>query len=183
MPVKNKSEKTAVLRKQPSGPCKALYEDTLYLPEGCTVLDFGCGYEDDVKFLKSKGYKVTGYDPYYNPNTDLHISKKYELVMSNYVLGCIENIQERNNLIMFMWDRVQSGGCLSIAVKSKDYVYKASRKFNWTNHKDGWLTAEGVFHKGYNEDQLTVLVMNLPNVAFIETSTPNKFISVRVLKR
>jgi len=182
MTIEIKLKRTAIKRNKPSRPCRELYEKTLYLPEKCTVLDYGCGRGDDVLFLKKKGYQVTGYDSYYQPE-ELSLIYKYDLVMSNYVLCVIPDSIERHNLILKMWNNVASKGCLSISVRSKKEIETAKNK-NWTEYKDGWITSHQTFQKGFTEEDLIELVFDLPNIAYIETETQKRDITtVRIIKR
>ena len=177
-----KSVRTAIRRNKPSRPCKDLYENTIHMPSDCTILDYECGKGDDVLFLKEKGYNVIGYDPAYHQGMP-DIQDKYDLVMCNYVLCAISNKDERNITIINMWDRVIANGCLSISVRSKDEIDKAQNS-KWQSYKDGWITENYTFQKGFTEDDLIKLVIDLPNIAYIETDTNNKdIITVRVIKK
>jgi SAM-dependent methyltransferase len=189
MPVKIRTELTAKDRGDiPSSPCKDLYENTLYLPEECEVLDYGCGFGNDVTFLEGRGYKVRGYDPnfvQYSEKPD--ISEKYELIMCNYVLDVLDKRVDRTNAISFMWDRVAYNGCLSLSVNSKEYIESVKKKDgkDWVVHRDGWLTKQNYFIRGFNENELMLLIYNLPHVAAIESPvhSESNTTTIRILKR
>jgi 2-polyprenyl-3-methyl-5-hydroxy-6-metoxy-1,4-benzoquinol methylase len=56
------SHLTAKERTSVSFPTRWLFEKR-YISD--KVLDFGCGYGADIKYLKEKGFDVTGYDNHY----------------------------------------------------------------------------------------------------------------------
>ena len=50
------------------------------------VLDYGCGYGQDVRFMQSKGYDAHGYDPYYFADSQ---SDTFDTVVCFYVLNVL----------------------------------------------------------------------------------------------
>lgn len=57
-----------------------------------TFYDYGCGQGGDVRRLIQMGYIANGYDPFYFPDAD---KTKADVVNLSYVLGVIDDIQER----------------------------------------------------------------------------------------
>lgn len=55
---------TAIERIYLSFPARFLLEKNLLQGK---ILDFGCGFGNDVKLLQQKSFDITGYDPYYFP--------------------------------------------------------------------------------------------------------------------
>lgn len=78
------------------------------------ILDYGCGYGSDVKFLREKGYNIFGYDPYYFPDLPHH---NYTIVLCNYVLNTLSNMGDRLSVI---------NHCTQLA--SKDIYFTANNK-------------------------------------------------------
>jgi 2-polyprenyl-3-methyl-5-hydroxy-6-metoxy-1,4-benzoquinol methylase len=58
------SHLTAIERTSLSFPAQFLLAKNLLQGK---VLDFGCGFGNDVKVLQREGFNITGYDPYYFP--------------------------------------------------------------------------------------------------------------------
>jgi hypothetical protein len=54
-------ENSAIRRSGASAPAVAFR--AAYVRPGARVLDFGCAYGEDVAWLRSEGFDVTGYDP------------------------------------------------------------------------------------------------------------------------
>lgn len=50
------------------------------------VLDFGCGFGNDVKLLRNKGFDITGYDPHYLPH---YPQGKFDTIICFYVLNVL----------------------------------------------------------------------------------------------
>ena len=177
------NQHTAIRRDKPSRPLKFLRDKTLYLPEYARVLDWGCGKGDDVEWLLANGYTALGWDPATLDDNPPHQREKFDVVMSIYVLCVIDKKSVRNDTIQAMWDRVASGGCMYIAVRSVPDIDKAKKDKDWKPYKDGWLTGRNTFQKGYTEDELLKQVLNLVHVAYAETGGAREFVSVRVVKR
>lgn len=73
----NKSYLTAIVRNKISTPAKRLLE--LGKIKG-SVLDFGCGRGDDIKFLSGLGFNIRGYDPYWKNETSV-LNKRYDTIL------------------------------------------------------------------------------------------------------
>jgi len=58
--------RTAIHRTRLSSPMQVL-SDHGYLELDRTVLDYGCGRGDDVRLLRERGVRVTGWDPHFAP--------------------------------------------------------------------------------------------------------------------
>ena len=59
--------KTAIGRPALSLPAKLLFQSGLVSDE-TSVLDYGCGRGDDVKFLNELGVPAVGWDPHFAPD-------------------------------------------------------------------------------------------------------------------
>lgn len=87
------SHLTAKERKSLSFPSKILRERNLLKGK---ILDFGCGLGKDVEFLKSEGFDIVGYDPYYFPELPL---EKFDTIICHYVLNVLEKQDQFKVLI------------------------------------------------------------------------------------
>lgn len=77
------------------------------------VLDFGCGNNVDVEFLKSKGFDVTGYDPYYAPTLP---SDKFDTILCHYVLNVLLP-EEQVYVLMAVSELLKPGGKAYFSVR------------------------------------------------------------------
>ena len=77
------SHLTAKERDTPSLPIRMLNERKLLQGR---VLDYGCGYGKDVRFLRAKGFDAYGYDPHHSP--DLPIGT-FDTIVCFYVLNVL----------------------------------------------------------------------------------------------
>ena len=113
------SHLTAKDRKSQSFPSKILEERGLLNGE---ILDFGCGLGMDVKKLKTKGYNIEGYDPYYN---NYRITKKFDTILCIYVLNVLFP-EEQSNVIMDISSYLKPSGKAFFAVR-RDIKYEGFR--------------------------------------------------------
>lgn len=98
------SYKTAIRRNRLSLPCRWLLAHNLI---NGRVLDYGCGYGDDVAGLRYYGYDCTGFDPYYHPFPPLG---DFDTLLCTYVLNVLfehERQQVLDNLRFFMDEETQ----------------------------------------------------------------------------
>ena len=111
------SYKTAINRSGPSAPLRYI-EDSLDAND--LILDYGCGKGADVKYLKSKGYSVDGYDPYYN---DIDLSNKdsyYDVVICNYVFNVLDKSKE-SKLMSDILLKLKDGGKAYVSVRRDSF--------------------------------------------------------------
>ncbi len=87
------SHLTAIERTYLSSPAKFLLEKNLIQGK---VLDFGCGFGNDVKLLRQKGFDITGYDPYYFPPPP---DDNFDTIICFYVLNVLFP-EEQANVLM-----------------------------------------------------------------------------------
>lgn len=87
------SHLTAKQRDAPSLPIRMLYERNLLRGR---LLDYGCGYGQDIRFLRSKGYDATGYDPHHAPEL---LSGTFDTIVCFYVLNVLFPDEQTDVLI------------------------------------------------------------------------------------
>jgi len=113
------SHLTAKERDNISFPAKILLNHNLLVGE---VLDFGCGFGNDVKLLKSKGINIEGYDKYHYPE---YPSKKFETIICFYVLNVLLP-EEQATVLMELSQLVKPNGKVYIAVR-RDIQFEGYR--------------------------------------------------------
>ena len=110
---------TAKERKYPSYPTKYLYNRKLLQGE---ILDYGCGYGEDVKFLRENGFNVDGYDLYYKPELK---EKKFDIIICNYVLNVLL-LEQQSEVLMHISELLKPEGKAFFTVR-RDIKYVGYR--------------------------------------------------------
>lgn len=103
-----------------SFPAKILFNQSLLIGD---VLDFGCGFGNDVKLLEQKGVKIEGYDSHYFPE---YPKKAYDTIICIYVLNSLQ-LEEQETVLMELSQLLKPSGKAYIAVK-RDIKFEGSRK-------------------------------------------------------
>ena len=109
-----------------------------YLKNSTSVLDYGCGSGDFVKYLRSKSIDAYGYEPNYNfcehdflTNQEGWKNKKYEVIVLWHVL---EHIHNPFDLIQSLKKRLNKKGKILIAIPNfKSFDSKYYGKF-WAGY-------------------------------------------------
>ena len=84
---------TAKERKYLSFPARYLFDNNYLFGE---VLDFGCGFGNDVRILQKRGLNIIGYDKHYFPE---YPKKKFDTIMCIYVLNVLMPEEQTDVLI------------------------------------------------------------------------------------
>lgn len=114
------SHLTAIEREKLSFPARYLYKKKLLKGN---ILDFGCGFGKDVEILSKKGYKITGYDPYYFP---LYPQEKFDIIICFYVLNVLF-LESQEEIIMNISELLKPKGKAYFAVR-RDIKKEGFRK-------------------------------------------------------
>jgi diadenosine tetraphosphate (Ap4A) HIT family hydrolase len=104
------SHLTAIERSYLSFPAQFLFNQNLLQGK---ILDFGCGFGNDVKILRQKGCDITGYDPYYFPE---YPDTKFDTIICFYVLNVLFT-EEQTNVLMEVSHLLKPGGKAYYAVR------------------------------------------------------------------
>lgn len=104
------SHLTAKERVYLSLPVQFLWQQNLLQGE---ILDFGCGFGNDVKLLQQKGLKVRGYDRYYFPEKP---QNKFDTIICIYVLNVLLS-EEQSQVLMDISYLLKPGGKAYFAVR------------------------------------------------------------------
>lgn len=113
------SHLTAKEREHLSFPAKILFNRNLLIGD---VLDFGCGFGNDVKLLKEKGINIEGYDKHYYPE---YPNKKFDTIICLYVLNVLYP-EEQSTVLMELSQLVKPTGKVYIAVR-RDLQFEGFR--------------------------------------------------------
>ena len=104
------SHLTAIERTYLSFPAQFLLNQNLLQGK---ILDFGCGFGNDVKILSQKGLDITGYDPHY---FDQYPQGKFDTIVCFYVLNVLFP-EEQANILMEVSHLLKPGGKAYYAVR------------------------------------------------------------------
>lgn len=104
------SHLTAIERTYLSFPAKYLLDKSWLQGK---ILDFGCGFGNDVKLLQQKGFDLAGYDPYYFPE---YPKNKFDTIICFYVLNVLFP-EEQANVLMEVSHLLKPGGKAYFAVR------------------------------------------------------------------
>ncbi len=140
--------KAAMIRKELSRPVRLALEMELFTPE-TTFFDYGCGYGEDLRQIEHRGYRSSGWDPYYQPDTPLNGA---DIVNLGYVINVIEDQQERREALIQAWELTHrvllvSAQVLISAVSEGMMVYG-----------DGIITQRNTFQKYYEQEELKLYI-------------------------
>lgn len=106
-----------------------------------SVLDYGCGYGGDVRWLRSKKVPAVGWDPHFNP--DPALLREADAVSLIYVLNVIESPTERDDTLRRAYELARRALIVAVRV-DRDLEGAAS-------YGDGVLTGAGTFQKLYGQ--------------------------------
>ena len=113
------SHLTAKERDKISYPARIIIERNLLKGN---ILDYGCGFGSDVKFIKEEGYNIIGYDPYYYPDRP---QEKFDTIICFYVLNVLLP-EEQAKVLMDISTLLKPGGKAYFAVR-RDIKQKGFR--------------------------------------------------------
>ena len=86
------------------------------------ILDFGCGFGSDAKFLQKAGYKTECYDIHYFPR---YPDSKFDTITCIYVLNVLESF-DQSNVLLSISNLLKHGGKAFFAVR-RDIKYEGFR--------------------------------------------------------
>lgn len=136
--------RTAIIRRRFSKPVQLLLDDGI-LNEESNFFDYGCGYGEDVSFLKKVNISAHGYDPHFAKNEKLIQS---DIVNLGYILNVIENLEERTETLIKAFDL--AGDLLVVSVMIRDNVPLGE---NEKECCDGIVTSWNTFQRYFKQGE------------------------------
>jgi diadenosine tetraphosphate (Ap4A) HIT family hydrolase len=113
------SHLTAIERTSLSYPARLVLNQNKIIGK---VLDFGCGIGKDVEILKTKGFHVVGYDPFYFKTFPI---EKFDTILCFYVLNVLLP-EEQAEVLMNVSSLLTPNGKAYFAVR-RDIQYEGFR--------------------------------------------------------
>ena len=113
------SHLTAIERTSLSYPARIVLNQKKIIGK---VLDFGCGIGKDVELLKSKGFDIIGYDPFYFPEFP---RERFDTILCFYVLNVLLP-EEQAEVLMNVSNLLKPNGKAYFAVR-RDIQYEGFR--------------------------------------------------------
>ncbi len=166
-------ERTAIRRAGLSRPLRLAVDGGLLRDEK-SVLDFGCGYGDDLRRLRAAGYEAFGWDPVHRPDGEQRSS---DVVNLGYVVNVIEDPEERAEALRAAWGFTEE----LLIVSARLSAEPGPR--HQTAYSDGVLTSKGTFQKFFEQAELrdwidavlaTKSVAAAPGVFFVFRAEENR---------
>lgn len=139
--------KTALTRKSLSVPMRELMNLSLLYGK---ILDFGCGNAFDVNFLSYLGLDIVGYDKY-NPEykDESLLDKKYDVVVANYVLNVIPDLEEHKQVI----NKLRTlGDNVYIALRNDRKAIKDT--WQYIEYQDCYKTKRNSYQRYYTDETI-----------------------------
>jgi chorismate mutase len=183
------STKTAIKRNKPSKPAQEIVrictpntglinKSGWFVPnKGKSILDWGCGFGDDIYYYQNHFSKFSGYEinpkSFYNKLPTVH----YKIIACTYVLCTIPLYQARLECVKQMLEYLQPKGRLYVSARTEKEINRLAKKKNWAPIYDGYLTSltRKTFQHGVSENELKRIADDLNlDIKILKTSNmPN----------
>jgi hypothetical protein len=131
-----------------------------------TWLDYGCGFGQDVDWLRSRGFTAFKYDPYFFPLSP----KNADIVTMNYVLNVIDTFEERRSTLLKAWDL--SNKILAIATNIQGGEKSLNKVTKWNTFNKTFTYIE---LKGFVESTLGYEMVRIDKDKFIISKLGYKY--------
>jgi SAM-dependent methyltransferase len=103
------------------------------------ILDYGCGYGEDVALYRTQGYEAVGYDKYEHfPGATTAPTGRFDLVTLAYVLNVLRSRDDRLDALGEAAQFLTPSGVLLAVARSVTEVGRAARQGAWPAHADGY---------------------------------------------
>jgi DNA phosphorothioation-associated putative methyltransferase len=158
--VAESSHKTAITRHRESQIARRLVEQGILSDLAVkSILDFGCGWGDDVAFYARHGVEAAGYDCNGRFGCDARPKQSFDLVTVVFVINVLPSPDDRLEAIRESAEYVKPGGYLLVAARSEAAIKAEAQKGRWASFSDGFLSdaRKKTFQKGITKDEIAWL--------------------------
>ncbi len=149
--------KTAIRRTTASQIAHSIWEQGLLKKLSIrSIMDFGCGFGEDVNFYRERGLSCDGFDPAPTFGFSKSPESQFDMVTVVFVINVLPSKEDRIAALRSAANLVRHGGYMLIAARSKSAVTRAAERGTWTRTGDGWISspAKNTFQKGISEGEL-----------------------------
>ena len=165
-PTAAASFKTAIARRGPSRPAKAL---TPFIERVLAespphlsvrgVLDYGCGRGADVSYFRSLGIDAVGYDPHEPFGFAEPPAGLFMVVTLIFVLNVLPTVEARLEVMRGAAARLAPKGVLFVATRSSAAIRREAARNGWRAWGDGFVSHEGrgTFQHGIDTEEIVGL--------------------------
>lgn len=153
--VEIRPEKTAMHRVGPSSVARRL-GSLIREASVKSILDYGCGYGEDVKYYRTLGVRAEGYDPHPPFGWIQRPTGTFDLVTVIFVLNVLPDPWERLKVLYEAAKHVPLHGLMIVASRSPDEIRHEAETKNWKSFNDGYWSHEGkkTFQHGLSREEL-----------------------------
>jgi len=124
--------------------------------KGKSILDWGCGREDDIHYYSNFFNMVSGYEIDPNSFYNKLPRVRFGVIACTYVLCTIPLYEARLDCVKQMLNYLQPKGRLFVSARTDKEILRLAKKKNWAPIYDGYITsfARKTFQHGVSEDEL-----------------------------
>jgi hypothetical protein len=141
---------TAIHRREASLPARTLVPALEKRRAVTRILDYGCGYGEDVAFYRRHGHRATGYDCHEPFGSASRPTGRFDLITLIYVLNVLPSRDQRLDGLRDAAQFLTASGVLLVVTRSaRDVEHNAARR-EWPRHADGYWSdrTRGMFQHG-----------------------------------
>lgn len=151
--------KTAIHRKGPSPIARRLLALCGEERGISSVLDYGCGYGEDVKYYRESGLHAEGYDPHPPFGWSAAPKGVFDLVTVVFVLNVLPDPWARLKVLQDAAEYLSPRGIMVVVTRSESEVRLAAKKGAWPPFNDGYWSHEGkgTFQRGLDRNEILTL--------------------------
>jgi Methyltransferase domain/Endonuclease/Exonuclease/phosphatase family len=151
-----KPEHTAMHRKEPTPIARRLAEIAEKDPSIKSILDYGCGYGEDVRFYTKRGLHAEGYDPHSPFGWSAKPSGKFDLVTVVFVLNVLPDPWARLKVVREAANYLSQTGRMVIVTRSESEIEREAEMKGWIPFNDGYWSSEerGTFQRGITRNDI-----------------------------
>ncbi|MFC2171402.1 methyltransferase domain-containing protein [Acidobacteriota bacterium] len=154
--IKYCPHKTAMARQSPSPIAVKVVNDLTQMKTIRSILDYGCGRGEDVRYYRESGLNAEGYDSYAHFGRSSKPVGEFDLVTLVFVLNVLPDPWSRIQVLREVVQFLDKSGELLVVTRSPAEIERESRKKGWPEHNDGFWSHEGkgTFQRGIGRGEL-----------------------------
>jgi SAM-dependent methyltransferase len=121
------------------------------------ILDYGCGYGEDVAFYRSESFEAVGYDSYEHfAGATTPPTGRFDLITLVYVLNVLPSRDERLDVLAKAARFLTPSGVLLAVARSAREIDRTARQCGWPAYADGYWSdrSKGMFQHGLDRDEI-----------------------------